>query len=116
MTLCGNPESIESVLALCLHHLATQVFVNLMIVMTFGLFEFFVKNSTFSNFILVIVVSNFGSEALFLSVGIFHFYQVKVLIKHEFRDRCLFWSLRISVLRHTYLPSKTCRKLALWSI
>jgi hypothetical protein len=31
MTLCGNPESIESVLGLYLHHLATQVSVNLMI-------------------------------------------------------------------------------------
>ena len=60
MTLCGNPESIESVLVPYLHHLATQVSVNLMIAMTFGLFEFFVKNSTFSNFILVIVVSSFG--------------------------------------------------------
>ena len=60
MTLCGNPESIESVLILYPHYPATQVSVNLMIVMTFGLFEFFVKNSTFSNFILVIVVSNFG--------------------------------------------------------
>ena len=31
MTLYGNPESIESVLALCLHYLATQASVNLMI-------------------------------------------------------------------------------------
>jgi hypothetical protein len=60
MTRCESPRVIESVLTLYPHHLATQVSVNLMIVMTFGLFEFFVKNSTFSNFILVIVVSNFG--------------------------------------------------------
>jgi len=31
MTLRGNPESIESLLILYLHHLATQVSVNLMI-------------------------------------------------------------------------------------
>lgn len=60
MTLCEPPRAIESELILYPHHLVTQVFVNLMIVMTFGLFEFFVKNSTFSNFILVIVVSSFG--------------------------------------------------------
>ena len=84
--------------------------------MTVGLSEFFVKNSTFSNFILIIVVSFSGREALLLSVGIFHFDQFKFLIKYKFRDRCLFWGLRIAVLRHTYLPSKTCRKLALCSI
>ena len=55
MTLCGNPESTKTSPILYPHHLATQVSVSLRIVTTFSLFEFFVKNSTFSNFILVIV-------------------------------------------------------------
>ena len=60
MTLCESPRVIESALILFLHHLATQLSVKVTSVMAVGLFEFFVENSTFSNVILVIVVSGFS--------------------------------------------------------
>ena len=60
MTLSESSIVIESVLILYLHHLVTHLSLNVISVMTIGLFEFFVENSTFSNVILVIVVSSFG--------------------------------------------------------
>ena len=60
MTLSESSRVIESALILYLHYVATHLSVNVISVMTVGLFEFFVENSTFSNVILVIVVSSFG--------------------------------------------------------
>ena len=60
MTLSVSSRVIESVLILYLHYLATHLSVNVISVMTVGLFEFFVENSAFFNVILVIVVSGFS--------------------------------------------------------